>query len=261
MDRAVAYVIADHFEERRELVARHLPFVRSVAARYRHRGLPIEDLVGEGSLGLLEAARLYDPTRGVKFVSYAVYWIRRAIMRALEAQRSIAHVPHHLRRLGVHGGASVPLSAPILPGSTLLVADTLVSETDEGPALQFERRDAHERLQRALARLTPRERLVLAHRFGLEGREPEALQAIGGRLGVTREAVRQIEKRALHRLRRTVNVSGLRSASRRASPAARPVRSMPRRVPSAHAPVAGAPVSGAPISHAPLSLARSARAR
>lgn len=190
--------------ERGPLVAEHLPFVKSVASRYRHRGLPIEDLIAEGNLGLIEAARLYDPARGVKFVSYAVYWIRRAILRALEAHRSIAHVPHHLRRRGVHGGAVVPLSSPIVPGGDLTLVDTLASSHDDGPAAHFERRDAGERLGRALDHLTTRERLVLRHRFGLGGLEPEALQVVGGRLGVTREAVRQIEKRALRRLRFSV---------------------------------------------------------
>jgi RNA polymerase sigma factor (sigma-70 family) len=211
-------------EERGPLVSKHLLFVKSIASAYRHRGLPIEDLVGEGNLGLIEAARLYDPARGVKFVSYAVYWIRRAILRALEAHRSIAHVPHHLRRIGVHGGASVPLTSPIGADGRLSLIDTLAAENDEGPVARLERRDAGERLCRALDRLTPRERLVVAHRFGLGGREPEALQAIGGRLGVTREAVRQIEKRALRRLRFSVG------AGRRATP--RDARAVDRRSPS-----------------------------
>lgn len=194
------------------LVRANLRFVVAVARRYRDRGLPMEDLVNEGNLGLLRAARRFDGRRGVRFISYAVWWIRQSILRALESS-----APPLLPRAapgsgpGARGGAGgrsprprahlVSLDQPLAdrPGSRLsdLLADERVPAPDRGLELRT-RRDS---VDARLAALPEREEKVLRLYFGLGGEGPCGLAEIAREIGVSRERVRQIKARALSRLR------------------------------------------------------------
>lgn len=223
---------------RDRLVTANLRFVVSVAKRYTDRGVALADLINEGNLGLLRAARRFDESREVRFVSYAVWWIRQAMLQAISQQSRMVHVPSGRverrrkfvrtsntlsQRLGrratdqevaaelgmapgtVSGLSSAPgsyisLDAPA-PGSES--GSLLDIVPDEGPEdAQSARESAALRhaLDSSLTLLSAREADVLRHYFGLDG-ESRTLEKIGVELGVSRERVRQIKDRALSRLR------------------------------------------------------------
>jgi len=224
---------------RAAFVAANHGLVRTVAARYQQRGLPLDDLVQEGAVGLLRAVDLFDPARGYKFSTYAVWWIKQAIRRALAQQVPLAHVPGNvqqerarLARLAhtLHGTLGHPPSPADLAAATglprarvdaltaplplpvpfdLLVGDTETTTLgdllpDPAALRPEDEAEAHAlaaAVRAALATLPPRERAILAARHGLDGEPPRTLQEIGHRLGLTRQAVQQAEARALARLR------------------------------------------------------------
>src|SRR6266513_2914629 len=165
-------------EAMQELVKRNLRFVISVAKKYQNRGLPLTDLVGEGNVGLLTAARKFDPDQGVKFISYAVWWIRQAILAALARQGRTVRVP--LNR-------TADLSR--------------IVRTAEYLRQTLRREPTPEEIEDALNTLQRRDAKVLRLYFGLDGGREHTLEEIGGMLGVTRERVRQLRDRALKRLR------------------------------------------------------------
>ncbi len=211
-----------------------------VAREYRHLGVPLEDLIGEGIVGLLEAASRFDPTRGVKFVSYATWWIRKRICEAVTRQASLVRVPryrlHHLARLraaerdaatllgrpptseeiarsaGMRTSdvelllglftKEVSLGTPVNPDSGMSVEDTLPQPSAGSPDEALLRQERLLLLGRILARLPLRESQILAMRFGLDGRPPRTLADVSRRFGLSRERVRQLESRALRSLRR-----------------------------------------------------------
>jgi len=224
---------------RAAFVAANYGLVVAVAARYQQRGLPLDDLVQEGHVGLLRAVDLFDPARGYKFSTYAVWWIKQGIRRALDTQIPLTHVPGNvqqerarLARLAhaLHGTLGHPpspadlaaatglpldrvdaLSAP-LPASVpfdLLVGDdetgTLGDLLPDPDALRPDEEAATRELavavRAALATLDPRAHAVLVARYGLDGQPPRTLQEIAHQFGLTRERVRQIEARALRHLR------------------------------------------------------------
>jgi RNA polymerase primary sigma factor len=227
-------------EVRHRLAAENLRFVASIASRFRNRGLSREDLMGEGCLGLVEAARRYDPVRGVRFTTYAVYWIKRAILRALAGEQMPVHVPHTRRALvralreaerilplelgrevqsdevgarlrvgrreldALRGatGAAVSLDRPMGERGDVTLGDLLRATENADPERVLERRDAAARVRRALARLDPADRLVLMRRFGLDGGEEQPLRRVGASVGMSREGARLRERQALQRLRR-----------------------------------------------------------
>jgi RNA polymerase primary sigma factor len=238
------------------LVEPNLPFVFRIARQYRGLGLPFEDLVNEGSVGLIEASRRYDPGRGTKFSTYAVWWIRRSILKALSDQIKIVKVPEYQTRrlrevretertlhlsLGrapgrdelskrVHGGLralqsadriplrEVSLSAAMDGAGGLSIADTLVDRTAPSPEERLLRREARRQVRRALAALTEREQRVLFHRFGLGGGPCLSLLETGTALGMSRERVRQIQDRAVDRMRRSLLRRFVAAPARRAWP-------------------------------------------
>src|SRR6266576_447183 len=165
-------------EAMQELVKRNLRFVISVAKKYQNRGLPLTDLIGEGNVGLLTAARKFDPDQGVKFISYAVWWIRQAILAALARQGRTVRVP--LNR-------TADLSR--------------IVRTAEYLRQTLRREPTPEEIEQALNTLQRRDAKVLRLYFGLDGGGEHTLEEIGGMLGVTRERVRQLRDRALKRLR------------------------------------------------------------
>jgi RNA polymerase primary sigma factor len=235
----------------RRLVEANLRFVVSYAKRYRGLGVPFLDLIHEGNLGLMEAARRFDPTRNVKFISYAVWWVRQALLHVLSDQSRIISVPPKLSgpasKLGRHLAAlATQLDREPTPRE---IADDLdISEADATALMLMggedvslsdrlggreDRREVedvleqvmvpavdealvHEavidQLRKAVAELGTKEREVMRMRFGLDGGEPRTLQEVGDRLKLSRERVRQIEYRAKQKLRQSTRLQGVKSS-------------------------------------------------
>jgi len=239
--RALERQVADGLEARRHFVEANLRLVVSVAKRYRHRGLSFLDLIQEGNAGLIRAVEKYDVDTGFKFSTYAVWWIRQAVVRALANVGRTIRLPVHFQETlsKVRAATSAleqelgrvptrdeiarrlgdPWTVERLDETFRLARDTLSleqpvseeSDTELGEMLPDELAEAPEELasesalaaalERLLAHLKPREAKVLRLRFGLVGGGPHTLEEIGNILGVTREAVRQIEERALTRVK------------------------------------------------------------
>jgi RNA polymerase primary sigma factor len=238
-------------EAHRHLVEGNLRFVVAYAKRYRGLGVPFLDLVHEGNLGLIEAARRFDPSRNVKFITYAVWWVRQALMHALSEQSRAVTLPAKLSGVAARFGREVTELTEQLhraPTTRELADDLEISEADvqalarlgradvslsdhvggddEGPELgetleQHCEPPVDDRLiRRALARhvcavlgeLDGKERDVLRLRFGLDvDGEPRTLQQIGQQLHLSRERIRQIEARAKEKLRRSKKAHELRT--------------------------------------------------
>jgi RNA polymerase primary sigma factor len=236
----------------RRLVEGNLRFVVSYAKRYRGLGVPFLDLIHEGNLGLMEAARRFDPSRNVKFITYGVWWVRQAILHALSEQARVFSLPQKVSSAAARfrrevgeltetldraptsteiaeelGIAEADVASLALIGaSDLSLSDRLAGESGDGievgdtleqiivppPEEAFLRQRLSEHLDAALAELDDKERQVVRLRFGLttDG-EPLTLQAIGRRLRLSRERIRQIEARAKDKLRHSKRAVGLRS--------------------------------------------------
>ena len=222
-----------------ELVKRNLRFVISVAKKYQNRGMGLSDLIGEGNLGLLTAARKFDPDQGVKFISYAVWWIRQSILAALARHGRTVRVPLNrtadlsritrisetlrqdlrreptpeeiaantglsvdvVRSLAALNTAEVRLDSPLEPEHERSTIDRFMADEQGGPEEQAMERFLTEQIDLALRTLPARDARVLRLYFGLDGGREHTLEEIGGMLGVTRERVRQLRDRALKRLR------------------------------------------------------------
>jgi RNA polymerase primary sigma factor len=225
-------------EAMHELVKRNTRFVISVAKKYQNRGMALTDLIGEGNLGLMTAARKFDPDQGVKFISYAVWWIRQSILAALARHGRTVRVPlnrtadlsrivrtaetlrQDLRReptpeeiAGVTGlsvevvqslaalnAAEVRLDAPLDPEGDRSLIDRFVADNGVSTEAEVMDRLLAEQVEAALATLAPRDAKVIRLYFGLDGGQEHTLEEIGAMLGVTRERVRQLRDRALKRL-------------------------------------------------------------
>jgi RNA polymerase primary sigma factor len=232
-------VRAGEEEAMQELVKRNLRFVISVAKKYQNRGLALTDLIGEGNVGLLTAARKFDPDQGVKFISYAVWWIRQAILASLARQGRTVRVPLNrtadlsrivrtaealrqdlqreptpeeiaaatelaldvVQSLAALNTSEVRLDAPLDPEGERALIDRFVAEQQGDTEEQAMDQFLSEEIERALRTLAARDAKVLRLYFGLDGGREHTLEEIGGMLGVTRERVRQLRDRALKRLR------------------------------------------------------------
>jgi RNA polymerase primary sigma factor len=221
------------------LVQSNLRFVVSVAKKYQNQGVPLSDLINEGNLGLIRAAHKFDEAKGVKFISYAVWWIRQAILQALAEQSRVVRVPlgrmgrlHRIskRTKALHqalgrepthaevAGAMdvteaeiaeavalsqgyVSLDAPRTPGTDYAWLDFLADEQLTAPEDELFERALEAAVAESLASLDGRAAMILRLYFGLDGDDPITLEQIGARLGITRERVRQIREVALGRLR------------------------------------------------------------
>jgi RNA polymerase primary sigma factor len=243
------------------LVSSNLSFVVKVASEYRDLGLPLEDLLNEGNLGLLEAARRYDPEKGTKFITYAIWWIRKSILKALAEQVNLVRVPtYQMKKVkevrqaeqelrGELGRApdrqeiSDHLAVPVKKVDQVLqvntremsiddsvskdrstpVSDYLVDEEVTSPEEGLLKREGTGLVAEALDYLNDQECFVIKHRFGLEGHPILTLKEIGAKMGVSRERVRQIECQAKTRLRRMFSrPGGFRASSRRTLRPSRP---------------------------------------
>ncbi|MGH7540777.1 MAG: sigma-70 family RNA polymerase sigma factor [Gemmatimonadota bacterium] len=183
------------------LVSANLRFVVSVARRYRGRGLSLADLVNEGNLGLLRAAERYDETRGVRFITYASWWVRQSILQAIARSAGPRDRVGPLERLS--------LDEPIGGEAGATLADLVADDRDDPPERRMRRRALRYAVDASLTELPAREQLVLRLYFGLDGEPPLPLSEVGRRLGVTRERTRQIKERALARLRSGARRHGL----------------------------------------------------
>lgn len=206
LDRDEEAALARRYRERRDpldrerLVAANLRFVVSVARRYRHRGLPFEDLVAEGNIGLLRAAERFDADRGVRFVTYAAWWIRQSILGALARKRRVdgrGRGSGRTRRRRPH----VSLETGARPGSRALT-EVLADDRAERPDRPLQRAELRRAVGAGLAFLPEREARVLRLYYGLDGRPALGLAEVGRELGVSRERARQLKARGLELLRR-----------------------------------------------------------
>jgi RNA polymerase primary sigma factor len=188
------------------LVESNLRFVVSYAKRYRGLGVSFLDLIHEGNLGLIEAAKRFDPSRNVKFITYAVWWIREAMMHVLSEQTRAFSFPQKL--FSVLGTASddVSLNEPVTPGGSRQFGDTLPQEQVPPVEQEMIHQADLDELAAALSDLDGKEREVVRLRFGLEDDEPRTLREIGDRMRLSRERVRQIESRAKEKLRRSARL-------------------------------------------------------
>lgn len=183
-----------------ELVTRNLRFVVAVARRYRGGRLGLPDLVNAGNLGLIEAARRFDGDRGVRFVTYASWWIRQAILRALDAEAR-GRPPDSGSGAGGRPGEAVSLDAPG-PSGTGSLLERLADSAVEPPDQRVLRGALRDAVRRSLAGLPAREADALRMCFGLDGRGRRSLAEVAEGLGVSRSRVRQLRDRGLERLRR-----------------------------------------------------------
>jgi RNA polymerase primary sigma factor len=207
-ERALGARIQHHRDEAavRRLVESNLRFVVSYAKRYRGFGVSFLDLIHEGNLGLIEAARRFDPTRNVKFISYAVWWVRESMRHLLAEQtRAFSFPPKQFAMLGTTA-ADVSLSDPVSADGRRQLGDELAQEGTVPVEDELIHRADLDELAAALQDLEGREREVVRLRFGLEDDEPRTLQQIGDRLRLSRERVRQIEVQAKEKLRLSVRL-------------------------------------------------------
>ncbi len=232
-----------------KLTKANLRFVVSVAKQYQNNGLTLGDLINEGNLGLIKAAKRFDEKRGFKFISYAVWWIRQSIMQALAEQSRIVRLPLNrvaslskisktfsdleqkfqrepsteeiaevidvtndevLANLKV-SGRHVSMDAPFAQGEEGSLLDVLSDVNESNPDKQLITESLRQEVQRALSTLTRREADVIGFYFGLNNNRAMTLEEIGVKINLTRERVRQIKEKATRRLRHASRTQSLRS--------------------------------------------------
>jgi|TARA_B100000900_G_scaffold78503_1_gene62898 RNA polymerase primary sigma factor len=224
-----------------KLTKANLRFVVSVSKQYQNQGLTLPDLINEGNLGLIKAAKRFDETRGFKFISYAVWWIRQSILQALAEQSRIVRLP--LNKIGSinkinkayavleqkferpptaeeiselvdlsitevkqslkNTGRHISMDAPLIEGEDSSLYDVMGSEDSPNPDADLMLESLREEIRRALDTLTPREADVVSSYFGLNGGHAMTLEEIGEKFDLTRERVRQIKEKAVRRLKQT----------------------------------------------------------
>src|SRR6201987_3130692 len=230
------------------LTKTNLRFVVSVAKQYQNQGLTLGDLINEGNLGLIKAAKRFDETKGFKFISYAVWWIRQSILQAIAEQSRIVRLP--LNRVGSLNkisktfseleqkyerepspdelaevlelttsevvdtlkisGRHISMDAPFVQGEENSLLDVLENEGEVTPDSELMNDSLRKEVQRALSTLTQREADVITLYFGLNGEHSMTLEEIGEKFNLTRERVRQIKEKAIRRLRHTSRSKALK---------------------------------------------------
>ena len=232
-----------------KLTKANLRFVVSVSKQYQNQGLSLPDLINEGNLGLIKAAQRFDETRGFKFISYAVWWIRQSILQALAEQSRIVRLP--LNKIGSinkinktyakleqeferepnaeeiaealditeaevkesmkNAGRHVSMDAPLAQDEDNNMYDVLKSDEVITPETELLYESLRKEIDRAISTLTPREADVVRLYFGLNGSHPMTLEEIGEKFDLTRERVRQIKEKAIRRLKHTSRSKILKS--------------------------------------------------
>lgn len=232
-----------------KLVKANLRFVVSVAKQYQNQGLSLPDLINEGNVGLIKAAQRFDETRGFKFISYAVWWIRQSILQALAEQARIVKLP--LNKIGSINKVNralaeleqrfereptidelsellelatedikealrgnnrhLSMDAPLTQDEDSSMYDVLLSPDSPMPDKGLLNESLRKEIERALSTLTPREANIIRLYFGLNGKHPLTLEEIGEEFDLTRERVRQIKEKALKRLKQTTRSKILKS--------------------------------------------------
>ena len=223
------------------LTKANLRFVVSVSKQYQNQGLSLPDLINEGNLGLIKAAQRFDETRGFKFISYAVWWIRQSILQALAEQSRIVRLP--LNKIGVlnrvtkvmilleqelgrtpepeeiaekmdlrvsdvkdilkNANKHVSMDAPLIQDEENTMLDVMKHEDGPTPEKGLLYESLRKEIERVISTLTSREAEVLRLYFGLDGKYPLTLEEIGEKFDLTRERVRQIKEKAIKRLKQT----------------------------------------------------------
>lgn len=233
------------------LTKANLRFVVSVSKQYQNQGLTLSDLINEGNVGLIKAAERFDETRGFKFISYAVWWIRQSILQALAEQARIVRLP--LNKIGTinkinrafseleqkferppsaeelaellecttedvkqslsNTNRHISMDAPLVEGdeSSSSMYDVLLNDTMPSPEQELVVESLRTEIERSLSTLTPREGDVVRLYYGLNGRTALTLEEIGERFDLTRERVRQIKEKAIRRLKNTARSRMLRT--------------------------------------------------
>ena len=232
-----------------KLTSSNLRFVVSVAKQYQNQGLSLSDLINEGNIGLIKAAKRFDETKGFKFISYAVWWIRQSILQALAEQSRIVRLPlsrvgalHKIGRLSSEfeqefgrepsaeeiageldmkpgdvkdtmriASRHVSLDAPLKSGEDNRLLDLIEDDEQEAPDEALMVDALKDEIFRALGSLTKREAAVIALYFGINMEKSYTLEEIGSRFSLTRERVRQIKEKALRRLRHVSRSQKLRA--------------------------------------------------
>lgn len=222
-----------------KLTKANLRFVVSVSKQYQNQGLSLPDLINEGNLGLIKAAQRFDETRGFKFISYAVWWIRQSILQALAEQSRIVRLP--LNKIGSinkinkayahleqeferepnveeiadlldisetevkeslrNSGRHLSMDAPLVQDEENNMYDVIRSEDSPTPETGLMYESLRKEIERAISTLPQREADIIRYYFGLEGKHPMTLEEIGEKFDLTRERVRQIKEKAIRRLK------------------------------------------------------------
>ena len=227
---------------KQKLIDSNLRFVIKIAKKYRNNGLSFSDLISEGNIGLMLAADKFDPSKGFRFISYAVWWIKQTILKAISEKSKIIRLPvnriNELSRIETEHekrGESVaeiaksmnidtptlnsmlnvsqkPLSfdEPIKKNEPdSLVADLIKDEIHPSPETEVVNQSLKDEIQTMLSTLSNREATILKYRFGLSGEEPHSLLEVGMELNLTKERIRQIEKKSIEKLKRVAKNRGL----------------------------------------------------
>lgn len=232
-----------------KLISANLRFVVSVSKQYQNQGLGLPDLINEGNLGLIKAAQRFDETRGFKFISYAVWWIRQSILQALAEQARIVRLP--LNKIGSmnrinrtfaaleqqferepsvneiaqalemapddvkeslkSSGRHVSMDAPLSSDDDSTLYDVILSKDSPEPDKALLTDSLRKEIERALSTLTSREAHVIRLYYGLNNNPPHTLEEIGLSLDLTRERVRQIKEKAIKRLKNTTRCRNLKA--------------------------------------------------